>query len=79
MQWLRLSAIVGAVFALPAASASPRDVIVRPAKPTLSPSGQRVQAERIADLVKLFGVNPFGSMDQNNVWNHGPPSIGPKR
>ena len=36
------------------------------------PSGQGVQAERIADLVELFGVNTFSSMDQNNVWGSWP-------
>jgi hypothetical protein len=43
-------------------------VIGRAVKPTPSPSGQGVQAERIANPVELFEVSTFSSMDQNNVW-----------
>jgi hypothetical protein len=66
MQWLRLIAVAVADFALPAACASLRDVIAS-RKSNASLSGRGVQAERIADLVELFGVNTFSSMDQDNV------------
>jgi hypothetical protein len=37
-----------------------------------------VQAERIADLVELFGVNTFSSRDQNNVSGSWPAGYWPE-
>lgn len=47
-----------------------------PTPPDPTP-GAGVQAKRVADLVELFGVNTFSSMDTGNVWGSWPADYRP--
>src|SRR5262245_11163969 len=40
--------------------------------------GTGVQAKRIVDLVELFGVNTFSSMDTGNIWGSWPADYRPQ-
>jgi hypothetical protein len=37
-----------------------------------------VQAKRICELIELFGVNTFSSMDEHNVWGSWPADYRPE-
>ena len=39
--------------------------------------GTGVQAKRIADLIELFGVNTFSSLDEHNIWGSWPADYQP--
>lgn len=46
--------------------------------PTPPPVTNAVQAKRIAELIELFGVNTFSSMDEHNVWGTWPADYRPE-
>jgi hypothetical protein len=55
------------------AAAQPPDPTPDPPEPTPPPSDEGVQAKRIADLIELFGVNTFSSLDPHaNLWGSWP-------
>jgi len=64
------------IAALEAGTVTPPDPIPPDPGPDPNPPGG-VQAKRIADLVELFGVNTFSSLDNGNVWGSWPADYRP--
>jgi len=55
---------------------SETDVPVTP--PVTPPTTEGIQAKRISDLIELFGVNTFSSMDEHNTWGSWPADYKPE-
>src|SRR5262252_8196551 len=58
-------------------NATPEPVPPDPPDPEPIPPGEGVQAKRICQLIELFGVNTFSSLDTGNVWGSWPADYRP--
>src|SRR5262252_4545537 len=65
------------VAALESGSVSPPDPGPDPIPPDPPVPGTGMQARRICQLIELFGVNTFSSLDTGNVWGSWPADYRP--